>query len=102
VPSDFKAPKRVRDSAAIERKVKAEPLCRACRLERAVDGHHVLLRSQGGDDVEDNIVPLCRSCHRDYHEARIGLRITLDERLYVLTKLGQQPGLVYLERRRYV
>ena len=97
-----KPERRIRDSAAIERKVKAEPLCRACRLERAVDGHHVLLRSQGGDDVEDNIVPLCRACHRDYHEARIGLRITLDERLYVLTKLGQQPGLVYLERRRYV
>jgi 5-methylcytosine-specific restriction endonuclease McrA len=101
VSSDFKAPKRIRDSAAIERKVKSEPLCRACRLERAVDGHHVLLRSQGGDDLEENIVPICRSCHRDYHDGRIGLRLTLDERLYVLTKLGQNPGTAYLEKRRY-
>jgi 5-methylcytosine-specific restriction endonuclease McrA len=101
VPSDFKAPARIRDSAAIQRKVVSEPLCRACRLEKAVDPHHVLLKSQGGDDLEDNIVPLCRACHRDYHEARIGIRLTLDERLYVLTKLGQNPGTVYLEKRRY-
>jgi 5-methylcytosine-specific restriction endonuclease McrA len=101
VPTDWKPEPRIRDSAAIQRKVMSEPLCRACRLEKAVDGHHVLLKSQSGDDIEDNIVPLCRACHRDYHEARIGIRLTLDERLYVLTKLGQNPGTVYLENRRY-
>lgn len=99
---DWKPKRRIRDSAAIERKVASEPLCRACGLERATDGHHVLLRSQGGDDVEDNIIPLCRACHTDYHAAHISLRANLNERLYVLTKLGQNPGTVYLERRRYV
>ena len=87
--TDFKPKRRIRDSAAIERKVVSEPICRACGLEKAVDGHHVLLRSQGGDDLEDNIVALCRACHRDYHDARIGIRLSLDERLYVLTKLGR-------------
>jgi 5-methylcytosine-specific restriction endonuclease McrA len=99
-PTDFKAQRRIRDSAAIERKVVSEPLCRACRLEKAVDGHHVLLRSQSGDDVETNIVPLCRACHRDYHEARIGITLNLEERLYVLGKLGQEPGMAYLKKRR--
>jgi hypothetical protein len=36
-----------------------------------------------------------------YHDGNITLRINLDERLYVLTKLGQNPGTVYLEKRRY-
>jgi 5-methylcytosine-specific restriction endonuclease McrA len=101
VSSDFKPPRRIRDSDAVRSKVMSQPLCRACGLEKATDGHHVLLRSQSGDDVPDNIVPLCRACHRDYHEARIGIRLSLDERLYVLTKLGQNPGTVYLENRRY-
>jgi 5-methylcytosine-specific restriction endonuclease McrA len=101
VPTDWKPERRIRDSAAVQRKVMSVPLCRACRLEKATDGHHVLLRSQGGDDVEDNILPLCRGCHRDYHDGRLDLTLSLDERLYVLTKLGQNPGTVYLERRRY-
>lgn len=98
---DFKQPKRIRDPEASRRKLLQEPLCRNCR-KQATDGHHILLRSQGGDDVEDNILPVCHQCHRDFHDARLELRVTLDERLYVLTKLGQNPGTVYLERRNYV
>lgn len=99
--TDWKPKPRIRDSAAVERKVASEPLCRVCRAQKATDGHHALLRSQGGDDTEENIVPLCRMCHRAYHDARIGIRLNLDEKLYILTKLGQEPGMAYLEKRRY-
>ena len=101
MPTDFKPPPRIRDDLAAKRKLVRFPTCRACGLEKAVDGHHVLLRSQGGYDVEDNIIGLSRACHRDYHEARIHVRVNLDEKLYVLTKLGQVAGMDYLERRRY-
>lgn len=44
--------------------------CRACRdtrgngaWHRYVEFHHVVSRADGGDDVADNIVPLCRECH---------------------------------------
>ncbi len=67
----------------------------------ATDGHHILLRSAGGDDIEDNIMPLCRHCHMRYHNAEIVLQVTLDERLYVYTKLGQVAGADYMGRRRY-
>jgi 5-methylcytosine-specific restriction endonuclease McrA len=30
--------------------------------------HHIVPRSAGGEDVEENIVPLCTDCHRDVHE----------------------------------
>ena len=77
-------------------------MCRACKINPATDGHHIVLRSSGGDDVEDDIIGLCRACHTDYHAAHIGLKLTLDEQLYVLTKLGQGAGKAYMERRRYV
>ena len=40
--------------------------CMACGT-RPTEPHHVRLKSQGGDDVEANIVFLCRRCHRAYH-----------------------------------
>lgn len=43
--------------------------CRICHTRRAerpdivLDPHHLVARIHGGDDVEANIVPLCRGCH---------------------------------------
>ena len=35
-----------------------------CRVCRGVDPHHVLKTSAGGADALDNLVWLCRACHR--------------------------------------
>lgn len=37
--------------------------CAFCGRARQLDPHHVLKRSRGGPDHEDNIVGLCRVCH---------------------------------------
>ena len=74
MPTDFKPAKRVRDSRAGVEKVRAESHCRACGLvsKWVKDGGvlnraHLLNRSQGGDDLDACIVPLCGSgslgCH---------------------------------------
>ena len=36
--------------------------CRICG-DSPVEYHHLVPRSQGGDDTAANIVPLCRICH---------------------------------------
>jgi hypothetical protein len=47
---------------------KAGP-CRCCgsvengRVEKRITFHHIVARVHGGDDVPDNIVPLCLYCH---------------------------------------
>lgn len=90
---------RIRDPEAVQRKV-AGAACRICG-RTASDGHHVVLRSQGGDDVEDNIVPLCHEHHMQYHagvERR--LKLTTEEFQYVIAKLGREPGLAYMQKRR--
>lgn len=41
------------------------------RIER----HHIVPRSRGGPDTDDNLVPLCHSCHQGHHMVG-GKRIT--------------------------
>lgn len=73
--------------------------CRICRdpasngkLYGRVHMHHVVPRSRGGDDIADNIVPLCPDCHDKVtrHDAVylvcLELSLTAAERAYALTK----------------
>jgi hypothetical protein len=107
VKPDWKPPRRVRDTAAMRRKVRRNPSCRSCSV-RAREAHHVLLRSLGGDDVDENIVCLCSTCHTLFHmsvgdEQRqvaetIGRRLTDEEVAYVIVKLGDGRGRAFLQR----
>lgn len=36
--------------------------------KRGEEVHHVTFRSQGGKDVSDNLVLLCKSCHKAIHD----------------------------------
>lgn len=45
--------------------------CWICELRPGTDVHHRVFRSQGGGDVPDNFVLLCRTCHRDLHDGRL-------------------------------
>jgi len=70
--------------------------CRVCVAFLAATAHHLVPRSLGGDDVEDNLVGLCGSGTTGCHglvEARdpwacslLGLRLTDAERAYVIEK----------------
>jgi 5-methylcytosine-specific restriction endonuclease McrA len=84
------------DELAQIRKAKGS-WCRLCVLEgrrgtRQVELHHLIRRSQGGDDVPANLVPLCRQHHRQVHGgnpdtivALVG-QLTRDERRYYLER----------------
>ena len=37
--------------------------CAVCN-KQAVDLHHVIRRSAGGTDDAENLIPVCRSCHK--------------------------------------
>jgi 5-methylcytosine-specific restriction endonuclease McrA len=102
VTADPKPSRRVVDPAAGQAKLAYERVCRACassRRERAwwyrLQRHHLVPRSLGGDDVADNIVPLCLPCHQDFESSpslrrevaqRVRASLTLAELAYVLAK----------------
>jgi hypothetical protein len=59
----------------------ASPLQRGRKWE-TLHLHHVVFRSCGGSDSEDNLVPLCPTCHEMLHrDARDGAPLFSDEEL---------------------
>lgn len=80
--------------------------CRVCGGDSLIQLHHVVARSDGGDDVADNIVSLCADCHgaitrRNPRLAAIMLeRLTDAEYAYAVERGGEayferHYGLVY-------
>jgi 5-methylcytosine-specific restriction endonuclease McrA len=76
--------------------------CRVCRdpasngaLHALIHFHHLVPRAQGGDDVADNIVPLCQDCHglatlRNPLVLEVLARsVTEGEYAYIIGKLGE-------------
>lgn len=55
-----------------------------CRMAAALDAHHVVKRSQGGEDTRENLVALCRRCHdrtdRPRGEGRLEIESLGEER----------------------
>lgn len=45
------------------RKVKAK-YCKACKIEKAVEVHHIISRFDEGGDDEKNLIDLCWLCHQ--------------------------------------
>ena len=70
---DPKPRRRLRDPEALRRFRLAHlnELCDLCERRPGVDPHHVRFRSQGGDDVERNLLWLCRPCHDNVHAGRV-------------------------------
>ena len=42
--------------------------CQFCGSLIELEVHHMEFRSRLGDDVEQNLITLCRSCHRKVHQ----------------------------------
>lgn len=121
---DPKPDPRIKDSAALARARLLWDECAACGKPPA-NGHHVLPKGEGGDDVEANIVMVCGSgswrCHGALHGspyqdgarrwetaevyAAVGAFLLArrpDTIEYVLTKLGWSAGREYLARRYHL
>jgi 5-methylcytosine-specific restriction endonuclease McrA len=41
--------------------------CQGCGSLRQLEVHHIMRRSQLGDDVDANLITLCASCHQQIH-----------------------------------
>lgn len=98
---------RIVNPAAVVAKVLAERECRVCG-KPASNGDHIIQKGAPhyGDDVEENVVPLCGTgtsgCHGKKHDRDpetmliYGERLKPDEIEYVRSKLGQEEGDAWL------
>ena len=72
-----------RNTTTIPPRVRREVLARdrhrcqtpGCGRTRFLEVHHLTPRNQGGDNHPDNLVTLCGSCHRLWHQKRLGTAV---------------------------
>ena len=48
-------------------------VCQICGRIHNPEGHHVIDYQYGGGAVNDNIVTLCRDCHKEVHRGTMDL-----------------------------
>lgn len=65
----FAKPKRVRSRKTILECRK--DYCERCGGKATGEPHHIRPRSLGGSDIRENLIQLCRKCHRDVHDGKI-------------------------------
>ncbi|MCF8009451.1 MAG: HNH endonuclease [Halanaerobiales bacterium] len=69
---------------------RADDSCELCDGISGLQIHHIIKKSQGGNDDLDNLILLCWNCHhgtkgvhgRDGHALDLRLKLNLQERLF--------------------
>lgn len=46
-------------------------ICGICHKTTKTDKHHIKSKGSGGDDTKENLIELCRKCHRLVHDGKI-------------------------------
>ena len=52
--------------------------CQCCKNKKKynrLEVHHIVFRSQGGSDEEENLITLCDICHKDLHNGKLKLKL---------------------------
>lgn len=49
--------------------------CKGRRKDSKLEVHHIIYRSNGGSDEEDNLITLCHTCHKGVHSKSIKLKL---------------------------
>lgn len=50
--------------------------CKGKKKDSKLEVHHIVYRSNGGSDEEDNLITLCHACHSNLHHGKIKLKNT--------------------------
>ena len=46
-------------------------ICQICGKTGQTEKHHKKTKGSGGDDTEENLIEVCRKCHRLIHDGKI-------------------------------
>ena len=46
-------------------------ICEICGKKGQTEKHHIKTKGSGGDDTEENLIEVCRICHRLIHDGKI-------------------------------
>jgi 5-methylcytosine-specific restriction endonuclease McrA len=63
--------------------------CRRCGVSTIAPPHHIILLSQGGSDVKENMICTCTDCHSGLHNGLIKAYGPEDQLVFSLTVAGK-------------
>ena len=49
--------------------------CKGKHKDSKLEVHHIIFRSKGGSDEQDNLITLCKTCHDNLHKSKIKLKL---------------------------
>lgn len=49
--------------------------CKGKSKDKYLHVHHIVFRSNGGSDHQDNLITLCKTCHNELHDGKITLNL---------------------------
>ena len=50
--------------------------CKGRHKDGKLEVHHIVFRSRGGSDEENNLITLCHTCHKDLHSGKINPKLS--------------------------
>lgn len=65
---NFHKKKKIRCKANLKKTTNSQGKCMNCHQTEFLGAHHIIFRSEGGDDNMDNLITLCQNCHRFAHD----------------------------------
>ena len=65
---NFVKPKKVKNKANLKKCINKQGKCLSCHSTDFLSAHHIIFRSEGGDDSVSNLITLCFDCHRKAHD----------------------------------
>lgn len=49
-------------------------ICEICGKKGQTEKHHIKSKGSGGNDTEENLIELCRKCHRLIHDGNLKIK----------------------------
>ncbi|MBM3243106.1 hypothetical protein FJZ31_43155 [Candidatus Poribacteria bacterium] len=49
--------------------------CTQCHKKSNLDAHHIIFRENGGKDSIENLITLCKQCHKKLHKGKLKLKV---------------------------
>lgn len=63
--------KKVTNKKGLTESKKRDGKCIYCLNKYSLQTHHIITKARGGGNEPENLITLCHSCHRCYHDGSI-------------------------------
>ncbi|MBC8234932.1 HNH endonuclease [bacterium] len=103
---EYQQSSRLSENLRIATLMRDDYQCTQCNKKSNLDAHHIIWKEHGGKDTIENLITLCKQCHKKVHKEKLKLNVegvsgfkdkiaqrTMQGKAYLYEKLSQQAPL---------